>query len=76
MALKRTLKNCVKDAEVQLSTADDFCRGYSGEGLSFLYMDGHWEPDHAPVSVWSTQVALGVLRGGGHKGGQTQEDWE
>lgn len=77
MALKRTLKTVIrmlKCGSPQLMASV----GVSGEELSFLYMNGQWELDHAPVSIWSTQAGLGVLwRGGGdHKGEQTQEDWK
>ena len=34
--------------------------GAGGEGIGFLYRAGHWEFDHAPVSIWATQIGLDV----------------
>ena len=32
--------------------------GIAGEGLSYLYRAGQWGVDHAPVSIWETQIGL------------------
>ena len=35
--------------------------GVGGDGLSYLYRAGHWEFDCVPLSIWATQIRLGVF---------------
>lgn len=35
--------------------------GEGGEGLGFLQGAGPWEFDGAPMSIWATQIGLGVF---------------
>lgn len=61
-----------------LSTADGLWWGAGGEGLNFLQGADHWELNHAPVSIWPTQIGfffnfvLGVVTRAGRAG----VDWE
>ena len=50
-------------------------RGAGGKGLSFLQGAGHRGSDHAPVSVWATQIepiflSFISLWGGTSQGGE------
>lgn len=28
---------------------------------SVLFKGGHWESEHAPMSIWETQIGLGII---------------
>ena len=49
-------------------------RGAGGKGLSFLQGAGHRGSDHAPVSVWATQIEPFFLLF--PFGGGTSQGWE
>lgn len=43
---------------MELSTADGFWWDTGREGLNFLQGADHWELNHAPVSIWPTQIGF------------------
>lgn len=68
---------CISSKQAASGEVD---QGVGGTGLSCLYGAGHWEFAHAPMSIWVTQIGLGIflffLGEGTVVGGWIWEEWK